>query len=66
MEATMTATLKVALATASRYIFIRSDLSFPKWAEIFHCLEFILNAIFNAVRAQPGYDSRQPEFKHCK
>lgn len=66
MEATMTTTLKVVLATASRYILIRGALSFSVWAEIFHCLEFILNDIFNAVCAQPVYDSHQPEFKHCK
>lgn len=60
----MTATWKVELVTALRYIFIRRDLSFPEWAEIFHCLEFILSAIFNEACAQPEYVSRQPAFKH--
>lgn len=66
MEATVSAALKAALPTTLRYIFIRSDLSFPERTEIFHCLEFILNAIFNAFCAKLGYDSHQPKFRHCK
>lgn len=66
VEAPVTTALEAGLASTLRSTFIRSNLSFSEWTKIFHCLEVILNAIFNAVCAQPGYSSHQLKFKHCQ